>query len=130
MMYGRTRALSVSAIIGLLALLSCTFTVSAGPTTDIVDGVNNALFGGANEFAAQAILTAIVMMSAGLLLAMLHLDYIATFVVLFCILGGLTAMGWADPTIILVCGLFVVAMFTKRIVEYISGMGGQTSDDS
>ena len=98
--------------------------------SDIPDAVDEALFGGSNLFAAQAILTAIVLVSVGLMLAVLGLDYIATFVVLFGVLGALTAMGWADPTIILVCGLFVVAMFTKRIVEYISGMGGSSADES
>ena len=60
---------------------------------------------------------------------MLKLNYIATFIVLFCVLGALTAVGWADPTIMLVAAMIVVALFVKRIVEYMTGAGDGTPDE-
>lgn len=120
-MYGRTRALSVSAIIGLMALLSCTFTVSASPVSDVPDALNDAIFGGTNLFGAQAVLTAIVMVSVGMLLAMLDLNYLGIFIVLFAVLGGLTAMGWADPTLIFVAGLIAGGMFVEKIASFFTG---------
>jgi hypothetical protein len=114
-------------LLGILAVIGTASCVSASPVNDIAEGLNDALFGGANLFAAQAILTAIVMLSCGLVLAMLKLNYIATFVVLFSILGALTAMGWANASLLLICGLFVVGMFTKRIVEYMTG--GSSTDE-
>lgn len=114
--------------LGLLLFIG-TATASASPVSDIPDAINDTLFGGANLFAAQAILTAAVMMSAGLLLAMLGLNYISNFIVLFCVLGGLTAIGWADPTLMLVAGLFVVAMFVKKVTTYVTGNQGADSGD-
>lgn len=109
--------------LGLLLFIG-TATASASPVNDIPEALNDSLFGGANLFAAQAILTAAIMMSAGLFLAMMKLNYIATFIVLFCVLGALTAVGWADPTIMIVASLIVVGMFVKHVVEYMTGNPG------
>ena len=118
--------------IGLIAVFALTIVATgaqASPVNDIPDALNDSLFGGANLFAAQAILTAAIMMSAGLFLAMMKLNYIATFIVLFCVLGALTAVGWADPTIMLVAAMIVIALFVKRVVEYMTGAGEGTADE-
>lgn len=114
--------------LGMLLFIG-TATASASPVSDIPDAINDSLFGGANLFAAQAVLTAAIMMSAGLLLAMLGLNYISNFIVLFCVLGGLTAVGWADPTLLLIAGLFVVAMFVKKVTTYMTGQGADSSEE-
>ncbi len=114
--------------IGMLLFIG-TAQASAGPVTDIPDAVNDALFGGGNEFGAKALLTAIVMVSVGLLLAMLNLNYIATFIVMFAVLGALTAIGWAEVTLMLVCALFVVGMFVKKMVDWATGSSGADTGD-
>ena len=109
-------------IFGLFASM-CASSAQAGPISDISDGVNSALFDGTNLFAAQAILTACVMMGAGLVLAMVRLNITATIIVLFCILGALTAIGWANVTIMLISAMVFVALFVKRITEFFTGQG-------
>ena len=116
-------------MIAVFALTIVATGAQASPVNDIPDALNDSLFGGANLFAAQAILTAAIMMSAGLFLAMMKLNYIATFIVLFCVLGALTAVGWADPTIMLVAAMIVIALFVKRVVEYMTGAGEGTADE-
>lgn len=113
--------------IGMLLFIG-TAQASAGPVTDIPEAINDALFGGGNLFGAQALLTAIVMVSIGLLLAMLKLNYVATFIVMFCVLGALTAIGWAEVTLLLICALFVVGMFAKKMAEYLGG-GSSVEED-
>ena len=129
-MYCIRHKLAIWTLIGLMGTLGVSSGASATPISDVADGVNDALFGGSNLFAAQAMLTAIVMVSVGLTLAMLRLNFIATFIVLFCVLGALTAMGWADPTLILVAGLFVVAMFVKKVADYWSGRAGADAGET
>ena len=114
--------------IGMMLFIG-TAQASASPVSDIPDAINDALFGGANLFAAQSILTAMVMCSIGLLLAMLKLDYLSNFIVLFCVLGALTAIGWADPTIMLIAGLFVVGMFVKKVTTYVTGNQGASDEE-
>jgi hypothetical protein len=109
--------------LGFIGLMAASSTASAGPVSDIADGLNDALFGGGNLFAAQALLTAAVMVSVGLALAILGLDTIATFIVLFAVLGALTAIGWADPTMLLLAGLLVAGMFVSKMVGYFTGGG-------
>lgn len=104
-------------------------SASAGPVTDIPDAINDALFGGGNLYGAQALLTAMVMVSVGLLLSMMKLNYVATFIVLFAVLAALTAIGWTDITLLLICALFVVAMFAKRMAEYFGGGQAQDAGD-
>jgi hypothetical protein len=120
-MYGHR--LSVIGLVSVLAFVGVAYGAQASPISDIADGVNDALFGGSNLYAAQTVLTAIVMMSAGLFLAMLKMPPAGIFILLFCVLGALTAIGWADITIILVAGLIAAAMFAKTAVGYMTGGG-------
>ena len=125
-----SRTYSLTAILGIagmLALFMATATASASPVTDIKDGLNDALFGGDNLYAAGTLLTAAVMVSVGLVLGMMRLPSAGIFIVLFCVLGALTAIGWADVTFILVAGLIAVALFGKTAVNYVSGGGGPES---
>jgi hypothetical protein len=114
--------------LGLLLFIGSA-SASAGPVSDIPDALNDALFGGSNLFAAQAVLTAAIMMSAGLFLAMMKLNMIATFIVLFCVLGGLTAIGWADPTLMLVAAMIAAGLFVKRITDYMTGHEGAADEE-
>ena len=104
-------------------LLAASGMAAASPISDVADSLNDALFGGTNLFAAQAILTAAVMVSVGVMLAVMDMNYLGIFIVLFAVLGALTAIGWADPTLIFVAGLIAGGMFVQRIAEYFTGKG-------
>jgi len=110
-------------VFGLLALMSSS-SAMASPINDIPDAINNALFGGVSLFAAQTILTAAIMMSAGLALAVAKLPPVGIFVVLFCVLGALTAIGWASLTFIVIASFIAVGLFAKTMTQY---MGGSAS---
>lgn len=114
------------AFVGLMAASS---VASASPIGDVADGMNDALFGGTNLFAAQAILTAAVMMTAGLVLAVLHLEFVANVIVLFAVLGALTAIGWAPPVLLLLCGLLVGGLFVQKTARAFTG-GSSDADES
>ena len=122
-MFGSRRTIVPILLFGLTVVMLSS-SVQASPISDISDGLNNTLFGGANLYAAQLILTASVMTSVGMVLAMLRMDPIGIFIILFCVLAALTAIGWADITIILVAAMITVALFGKRVTTYITGGGG------
>jgi len=113
----------------MLGLLYAAGLSSAGPVSDIPNGLNGALFDGANLFATQAILTALVMITVGFSLAVMRLNYIAVMIVLLAVLGALTAIGWAPPIILLLSAFLIVALFVKRAAEYFTGHGGGEAKD-
>ena len=123
-MFGSKRIILIGLFAGLTVVMLSSSVQADGPINDISDGVNDTLFGGSNLFAAQAILTAAVMMAAGLVLAMARLPTMAIIIVLFCVLGALTAIGWANVTIMLIAVMVFVALFVKRVTEYFTGQGG------
>jgi len=113
-------ALSAVAIM-MLVMMFISMTASANTLDEIADGVNDALFSGQNMYATQTVLTASIMMGCGILLGVLKLPMIPIFVILFCVLGALTAIGWADITFILVSGLITVALFGSKLVNWVTG---------
>lgn len=124
-MYGaRVRTCMIVTIAAFAGLLAASSMVVASPMSDVADGVNDALFGGVNLFAAQAVLTGAVMIAVGLALSMLGLDQVATFIVLFAVLAMLTAIGWASPMLLLVAAMLVVALFVQKVTGYFTGAGG------
>ena len=92
-----------------------------GSASDDAGLGNDVLFGGANLFAAKAVLTACVLVSVGLFLAMLELPKEATFIVVLGVLGALTAIGWAHGTMMLLAALLVILTFARKTSEYWSG---------
>jgi hypothetical protein len=110
------------ALLGIVSILAFgTMAASASIVSDIPAAVNTALLGGSSLFAARAILTAAIMMSAGMTLAMLKMPPVGIFIVLLMVLGALTAISWADISFLIMASLLIVAMFTKTIWEYIGG---------
>jgi hypothetical protein len=114
--------IGLMALMGLVSVLTFgTMAASASIVTDIPAAVNTALLGGSSLYAARAILTAAIMMSAGMTLAMLKMPPVGIFVVLLMVLGALTAIAWADISFLIMAALLIVAMFTRTIWEYIGG---------
>ena len=89
--------------------------------SDIPNQLNDALLDGTSLYAAKAILTAAIMVSAGMVIAMLKMPPTAIFIVLLSVLGALTAIGWADITFLIMAALIVVAMFGKTMTEWMQG---------
>ena len=106
--------------------LSAMFLMGSGRASiisDIPSELNNALLDGTSLYAAKAIITAAIMMSAGLVLAMLRMPPAAIFIVLLSVLGALTAIGWADITFMVLAAFITVGMFGKTMADYILGKG-------
>ena len=119
MRYSRT------AIIGLFALgtfMTLVGGARASVISDIPEQMNNALFDGGNLYAAKVLLTAGIMMSAGMVLAVSKFPAAGMFIVLICVLGALTAIGWADVSMMIVAILITVAMFGSTIVQWVTGL--------
>jgi len=88
---------------------------------DIPDALNNALFDGASVYAAQLVLTAAIMMSAGLSLAVAKMPPAGMFIVLLSVLGALTVIGWADVSLMIAAIFIMVAMFGRTMADWLTG---------
>jgi hypothetical protein len=104
------------------------FGARASIISDIPTQLNTALLDGTSLYAAKAILTASIMMSAGLALAMLKMPPAGLFIVLLSVLGGLTAIGWADITFLILAAFITVIMFGKTLAEWMLGGGAAPGD--
>jgi len=108
------------AFFGIISILGMGYS-RASVVTDIPQALNNALLDGASLYAAKAILTAAIMMSVGLMLAILKMAPAGLFIVLLAVLGALTAIAWADISFLILAVLIVVAMFGKTMAEWVVG---------
>ncbi len=88
--------------------------------TDLPQMLSNALELN-SVYAARLLLTACIMLSAGLAMAAARFQVGATYITLFVLLGALTAIGWADPTFLVAAIIIVVAFFGREISGWISG---------
>jgi hypothetical protein len=95
----------------------------ASVVNDIPEALNDALFDGASVYASQLILTAAIMMSCGLPLALAKMPPAGMFIILLCVLGALTAIGWADVSFMIAAIFIMVAMFGKTMAEWLTGKG-------
>jgi len=112
---------------GILAILAFYFFfylvggASASPYQDIPEGVNDALFDGANLFAAKMILAGAILTSIGLGLSVGKVNLMATVIVMLVIASILVAIGWLDFWIIIMVALLVAVMFGKAMIVWASG---------
>ena len=116
----RNRVMFLTMAFGLLSMFAMGQS-RASIVTDIPNSLNQALLGGSSLWAAQAILTAAIMMSCGLALAMLKMPPPGMFMVLLTVLGALTGIGWADISFLAMAGFIAVAMFGKTMAEWLLG---------
>ena len=116
------------ALMGLVGVLAFgTMAASASVISDIPTKLDTALLGGTSLYAAKAILTASIMMAAGLPLGMLKMPPAGMFVVLLTVLGALTAIGWADLTFLALAAFMTVAMFGRTMAGWVTGTGDSGS---
>ena len=110
-------------IVGLFALSSLMFIgmARASPYQDIPQGLNEALFGGSNLYAAKMILAGGVLASIGLAMSISKVNFMATVIVMLTTATILVAIGWLDFWIIILVALLVVSMFGKAMITWVSG---------
>jgi len=106
------------------AMMAAIGSASASVISDIPNQLNDALLDGASLFAAKAILTAAIMVSVGLLLAVLKMPVMGIFIVLLTTLAALTAIGWADISILILVAFIIVFMFGKTVIPALTGSQG------
>ena len=106
------------ALFGMITVLAMGYS-RASIVTDIPEHLNDALLDGASLIAAKAILTAAIMCATGLVLAMLKMIPAGLFIVLLTVLGGLTAIGWADISFMILACLITVAMFGRSMADWL-----------
>lgn len=117
---------SRTAIIGLFALEAFMFAIGgarAAPYQDIPNGINEALFGGSNLYAAKMILSGGILLSIGLVMSMAgkKVNLMATAIVMLAMGGILVSIGWLDFWVMIVAGMLVVVMFGKAIASWATG---------
>jgi len=120
---------SRGSLIVLLMLQGFMFVVGgarAAPYQDIPEGVDEALFGGTNLFAAKMILAGGILASVGLALSVGKVNFMATVIVMLTVASILVAIGWLDFWIIIMVALVIVAMFGKAMINWVTGESGQS----
>ena len=117
------RWLVIMSLIGGVTSIFAIGGANASIISDIPVQLNDAFLDGASLYAAKAILTAAIMVSAGLAIAMLRMPPSGIFICLLAVLGALTAIDWADITFLILAALIIVAMFGKTMVEWMQGGG-------
>jgi len=90
---------------------------------DLPDTINDYFFGGTNLFAAQLLITLIVVFMFMLPMMLLRASFGTMFIVLFLLLGVLTAVGWVNPVLFIVLLLMTSLMFSRQIAEIFSSGG-------
>jgi hypothetical protein len=93
----------------------------AAPFQEIPQGLNEALFGGSNLYAAKMILAGGMLASIGLAMTVTKVNFMATVIVMLTTAGILTAIGWLDFWVIIMVALLVVAIFGKTMITWASG---------
>jgi len=90
---------------------------SAGPLTDIPTTMGTSL--GISADLAKMILSVAILMSAGLVMAMVgkSTNMMATLVVLLSVEGLLTAIGWLTPWLLLLSAVLIAALFAGKMKE-------------
>jgi hypothetical protein len=119
----RVSRFRIPIMVGLFAFSSLMFIgmASASPYQDIPEGVNDALFGGSNLYAAKMILAGGVLASIGLAMSISKVNFMATVIVMLTTAAILVAIGWLDFWIIILVALLIVSMFGKAMITWVSG---------
>jgi len=102
--------------LGLLLFIGSA-SASAGTISDIPDAVADSL--GISVVAAEMVLTAAILLSAGMALAMLKGSNTALIVIVeLGLLGMLTAIGWVDAWLIVMVALILALIFGASLRDW------------
>jgi len=105
---------------GMFALLGMQ-GVQAIPSDDLPEGLNRALFGGSNLYAAKMILAGSILASLGLALSMAKMNVMGTIIVLLSTAGVEAAIGWLPMWVLYLVAMVIVAMFSKSMADWVTG---------
>lgn len=122
----RWSSASLIALMAIQGLMVVVGGARAAPYQDIPEGVDEALFGGTNLFAAKMILAGGILASVGLALSVGKVNFMATVIVMLTVASILVAIGWLDFWIIIMVALVIVAMFGKAMINWVTGESGQS----
>lgn len=115
MMY-RDRAIGVLFGLGLFVFVG-SMVASAGIINDAPESLADSL--GVTTIAAEYILSAAVLLSVGLALALFKgSNMAATVIVLLAFIGMLTAIGWLDAWLLIMVALIIALMFGSQLREW------------
>jgi hypothetical protein len=123
----RSRVILLSLAFGMMAVFGFGLMgARASIISDIPNALNDAILDGGSLYAAQLILTSAIMMTCGVTLAVLKMPPAGMFIVLLCVLGALTAIGWADASFMVVALFITVAMFGRTMADWILGRSAES----
>lgn len=108
--------------LGLLLFIG-TASVSAGMIDEIPQSLADSL--GISTIAAEYILSACVLLSAGLALSMFKgSNMAATAIILLAMIGMLTAIGWLDAWLLITAVIVIALFFGEQLRSIVSSKGG------
>jgi len=121
----RARVWLLTVCFSVVAFAGIAAQASAGPLDEIPEDLAGALE--TSTSVAGLILSAGIMMSAALVLAVTKTNMMGTLSVLVVILVGLIAIEWLPYWILILIGMIAAAMFGKWMAVWFSGesQGGQ-----
>ena len=114
-------------LVGLMAVPLVAVTVSASPMSDIPEGLNDALFDGANIYASRMILAGAVILAAVLSMAVAKLNPVGIIFMLLILIGILTAIGWLDYWVLVFAAIIVALIFAQMVAGLFDKPGGPKS---
>jgi hypothetical protein len=116
-MFGRSSRVSMIGLTALFALTFCAWGATATPIDDIPEALSDSL--GITTTAAEMVLSACVLLSVGLLLAILKGGNMAlTSIVLLAFVGMLTAIGWLDAWLLVMAALIIALIFGAQLRDW------------
>ena len=120
---GKVSRFRIPIMVGFFSLGALMFIgmASAAPYQEIPEGLNEALFGGSNLYAAKMILAGGILASIGLAMSISKVNFMATVIVMLTTGAILVAIGWLDFWIIILVALLIVSMFGKAMISWVSG---------
>lgn len=107
-------------LIGLIAVFGLSLAAFSAQAMDISE-IPSSLADGLNisEAAAEMVLTAMVLMAAGLALSMLKGSNMALIIIVeLAMLGMLTAIGWVDAWLIVMVALILALIFGANLRDW------------
>ena len=104
-------------------LMLGTMTVSAGGVSDIPATFASAL--GITVDVAMVIISAMILVSVGLTMAVLNVNPIGITIVMVSLIGVLTLVGWFPVWLMIIVIIVTAAMFGRMMSGWITGGGAQ-----
>jgi len=112
-------------IIGIMSfsILFVADNVEANFFEDLAETFDNKLFDGENLEAAELLLSVSILVSIGFVLAIANMNVTGVAIILLCLIGFLTLIGWLETYIIILTVIIIAAFFSKKLADTITSPG-------